>query len=165
MTGSEVVVDDTSGRHSSEAQPAEAHPSGAVSGVSEAHRQVPPPPAFTMRQLDRIDEALTMASRETELYFTLYIGALDVPTRGHAERLHAQLGSLAPISVLIAVSPGQRVLEIVTGDDSAIRIPDRSCAIAAASMTASFGSGDLTGGIVNGLRILSDQARHPRLRR
>ena len=69
------------------------------------------------------------------------------------------------VTLLIAVSPGQRVLEIVTGDDSAIRIPDRSCAIAAASMTASFGSGDLTGGIVNGLRILSDQARHPRLRR
>ena len=28
-------------------------------------------------------------------------------------------------------------------------------------MTSSFGSGDLVGGIVNGLRQLSDQAGHP----
>jgi hypothetical protein len=30
------------------------------------------------------------------------------------------------------------------------------------SMTNSFASGDLVGGIVNGLRQLSDQAGHPR---
>lgn len=116
---------------------------------------------FTGRQLARIDEALTMASRETGLYLTLYVGALNVPTRGHAEQLHAQLGAVAPRAVLIAVSPGQRVLEIVTGAESRIRLPDRSCALAALSMTASFGVGDLTGGIVNGLRMLSDQAGHP----
>lgn len=116
---------------------------------------------FTERQLARLDEAITMASRETGLYFTVYVGALNVPTRGHAEQLHAQLGAIAPRSVLVAVSPGQRVVEVVTGAESGIRLPDRGCALAVLSMTASFGAGDLTGGIVGGLRMLSDQAGRP----
>jgi hypothetical protein len=63
--------------------------------------------------------------------------------------------------VLIAVSPGQRVVEVVTGAAAARRIPDRACALAVLSMTGSFAAGDLVGGIVNGLRQLSDQAGHP----
>ena len=41
------------------------------------------------------------------------------------------------------------------------RLPDRACALAVLSMTTSFAAGDLVGGIVNGLRQLSDQAGHP----
>jgi hypothetical protein len=119
------------------------------------------PAAFSNRQLSRIDEALTMASHESGIYFSVYIGSLDVPVRGHAERLHAELGAIAPNAVLLAISPGQRVLEIVTGAVSSLRLPDRACALAALSMTASFGAGDLTGGIANGLRMLSDQAGVP----
>jgi hypothetical protein len=119
-----------------------------------------PPGPFTPRQLARIDEALTMSSRETGLDFSLYVGALEEPTRQHAERLHAGLGAKAPNSVLIAVSPGQRVLHIVTGEQSFRRLPDRSAALAALSMRAAFSLGDLVGGIVNGLRQLSDQAGH-----
>jgi hypothetical protein len=124
--------------------------------------KVEEPAPFTTRQLARIDEALTMASRETGIYFTVYVGSLDVPVRGHAERLHAELGPIAQRSVLLAISPGQRVLEIVTGVVSSLRLPDRSCALAALSMTASFGAGDLTGGVVGGLRMLSDQAGRER---
>jgi hypothetical protein len=126
--------------------------------VRERLPKVEEPAPFNARQLSRIDEALTMASRETELYYTVYVGALDVPVRGHAERLHADLGAIAPYAVLLAISPGQRQLEIVTGAVSGLRLPDRACALAALSMTASFGAGDLAGGIVNGLRMLSDQA-------
>jgi len=119
------------------------------------------PSPFTPRQLARLDEALTMSSRETGIDFSVYVGAFDEPTRQHAERLHAGLGVTAPNSVLLAVSPGQRVLHIVTGEVSARRLPDRSCALAALSMQAAFSVGDLVGGIVNGLRMLSDQAGHP----
>lgn len=120
---------------------------------------------FTLKQLERIDEALTMASRETGINFSLYVGRLAGDTRGTAEGMHPQMGANAANGVLVAVDPGQRVLEIVTGRDSVKRLPDRSCALAALSMTAAFGSGDLVGGIVNGLRMLSDQAGHPRPRR
>jgi uncharacterized membrane protein YgcG len=63
--------------------------------------------------------------------------------------------------VLLAVSPNQRVVEIVTGPIAAKKLPDRVCALAALSMTAAFSGGDLAGGIVTGLRMLSDQARVP----
>jgi hypothetical protein len=118
------------------------------------------PGPFTPRQLARLDEALTMSTRETGIDFSIYIGALEEPTREHAEQLHAGLGATAANGVLLAVSPGQRVLHIVTGEVSSRRLPDRSAALAALSMQASFSGGDLVGGIVNGLRMLSDQAGH-----
>jgi hypothetical protein len=126
--------------------------------VAMQHRT---PSPFSPRQLARLDEALTMSSRETGIHFSVYVGALEEPTREHAERLHSQLGAMAPNAVLIAISPGQRVVHVVTGELSARRLPDRSCALAVLSMEASFSGGDLVGGIVNGLRMLSDQAGHP----
>jgi hypothetical protein len=118
------------------------------------------PGPFTPRQLSRLDEALTLSSRETGLDFSVWIGALEEPTRQHAERLHAGLPRPAE-GVLVAVSPGQRVLHIVTGELSAKRLPDRGCALAALSMRASLSLGDLVGALVNGLRMLSDQAGRP----
>ena len=117
---------------------------------------------FSFQELARLDEALTMSSRETGLRFTLYIGDLGPRTRTRAEELHGLSGGNLPESVLIAVSPGQRVVEVVTGAAASRRIPDRACALAVLSMTGSFAAGDLVGGIVNGLRQLSDQAGHPR---
>ncbi len=60
--------------------------------------------------------------------------------------------------MLITVSPNQRVLEIVTGAETRRRLPDRSCKLAALSMAAAFGGGDLAGGIVAGLAQLAEQA-------
>jgi hypothetical protein len=119
----------------------------------------------SFRDLARIDEALTMSSRETGLWITLYVGDLGSDTRGTAEALHARSGQDTAHSVLVAVSPGQRVLEIVTGSAAARRLPDRACALAVLSMTGRLGSGDLVGAIVNGLRQLSDAAGHPSHRR
>jgi hypothetical protein len=118
------------------------------------------PGPFAPRQLSRLDEALTLSSRETGLDFSVWVGALDEPTREHAERLHAGLPRPAE-GVLLAVSPAQRVLHIVTGEQSSRRLPDRSAALAALSMRASLSVGDLVGALVNGLRMLSDQAGRP----
>jgi uncharacterized membrane protein YgcG len=116
---------------------------------------------FTFHELARLDEALTMSSRETGLRFTVYIGDLGTRTRAEAEDMHARSGANPSDSVLIAVSPGQKVVEVVTGAGASRRLPDRACALAVLSMTTSFAAGDLVGGIVNGLRQLSDQAGHP----
>jgi hypothetical protein len=124
-----------------------------------------PDRVFSYRELARLDEALTMSSRETGLFFNLYVGDLGKRTRSRAEELHATSKSDPSDSVLIAISPGQRVVEVVTGAASARRLPDRACALAVLSMTSSFAAGDLVGGIINGLRQLSDQAGRPPLRR
>jgi hypothetical protein len=121
------------------------------SGKSGAH-------GFTARQLARIDEALTLSSRESGLTFSVYVGELAAPTRDTANALFSELAAKSTAPLLVAVSPGQRVLQIVTGRESAARIPNKSCALAALSMRASFSAGDLTGGIVTGLRMLSDAA-------
>jgi hypothetical protein len=125
-----------------------------------AQAAVRSPGPFSPRQLSRLDEALTLSSRETQLEFSVWVGALEEPTREHAERLHSGLPHPAE-GVLIAVSPGQRVLHIVTGEQSARRLPDRACSLAALSMRASLSVGDLIGALVNGLRMLSDQAGRP----
>jgi hypothetical protein len=116
---------------------------------------------FGYQELARLDEALTMSSRETGLRFTLYVGDLGPRTRITAEEMHGRSGANPAEAVLIAVSPGQKVVEVVTGAAAARRMPDRACALAVLSMTTSFANGDLVGGIVNGLRQLSDQAGHP----
>lgn len=110
---------------------------------------------FTAGQLSRLDEALTLSSRESGLTFSVYVGELKQPTRAHAEALFEKL---TDDSVLLAVSPGQRNLHIVTGPGSANRLPNRACALAALAMRASFTNGDLVGGIVTGLRMLADSA-------
>ncbi len=112
---------------------------------------------FTTRQLLRIDEALRVADRSTGLTFSIYVGEITEPVRKGAEDLHAQLARPAS-SVLIAVSPEQRQLEIVTGSLARRRLADRDCKLAALSMAAAFGGGDLAGGIVIGLAQLADHA-------
>ena len=112
---------------------------------------------FSTRQLLRIDEALRLADQATGLVFSVYVGGLDEPIREHAGRLHRQLAE-PDRSVLIAVSPNQRQLEIITGRYARKRIPDTYAKLAALSMVASFGGGDLAGGIIQGLDQLASHA-------
>jgi hypothetical protein len=112
---------------------------------------------FTTRQLLRLDDALRVADQLTGLTFSVYIGDLDEPVREHAERLHKQLDG-AHRAVLVAVSPNQRCLEIVTGRDARKRVSDRGAKLAALSMSASFAGGDLAGGILSGIDQLATHA-------
>jgi hypothetical protein len=138
----------------------DARPSGEMiaHGPTAGRNDTSP---FSTRQLARIDEALTLSSRETGLTFSVYVGELAEPSRASAEGLFGKLATDVDGAVLLAVSPGQRKLHIVTGETSAPRLPNRACALAALGMRASFSSGDLTGGIVTGLRMLADAAGRP----
>ena len=112
---------------------------------------------LSTRALLRVDEALRLADASTGLTFSVYIGELAEPTRDTAETLFGQL--IDPdASVLIAISPNQRLLEIVTGSIARKRILDRDAKLAALSMSAAFTGGDLGGGIVAGLAQLAEHA-------
>jgi hypothetical protein len=112
---------------------------------------------LSRRALRRVDEALRLADLSTGLTFSVYIGDLEDPSREHAERLHGQLAD-PDKGVLVAVSPNQRILEIVTGSAARRRILDRDSKLAALSMAAAFAGGDLGGGIVAGIAQLADHA-------
>lgn len=118
--------------------------------------------AFSARQSDDITRAIRLAREESGLLYSVYVGVLEGDTRATAEAQHASLGSRAAETVLIAVDPAARRLEVVTGAVAKKSLDDRSCALAALTMTSQFGMGDLSGGIVNGLRTLAEHARHPR---
>lgn len=112
---------------------------------------------FTPVQMSRLDEALTLATRDSGLRFSVYLGELGpVPTE-RAQRLHAELAG-SDEAVLVAVSPEQRVVEVVTGAEARVRLPDRGAKLAVMSMVASFKEGDLLSGLLSGLRMLGDQA-------
>jgi hypothetical protein len=126
--------------------------------IAKMHEPATLKSPFNSVQLARLDEALTLGSRETGLDFSVYLGELGDDSRTAAERLHAALGDGAANAVLIAVSPGERLIEIVTGEQAFQRLPDRGAKLAVASMVASFKESDLIGGLVNALRMLADQA-------
>ncbi|MDN5859292.1 MAG: DUF5130 domain-containing protein [Pseudonocardia sp.] len=112
---------------------------------------------FTPSQLTRLDDALTMASRETGLLFSLYLGDLGSDPVARCAELHDELDNPTD-AVLVAVSPDQRVVEVVTGPESRLRLPDRGAKLAIMSMVSSFKEDDLHGGLLSGLRMLAEQA-------
>lgn len=116
---------------------------------------------FTDDQVRDIGRAAATASTETGLHFSVYVGGVDGDIRDAAEKLHAALGARAASAVLLLISPGDRLLEIVTGKESSRRLSDRACALVGLSMTTSFAGGDLVGGIITGLRMLSEAAGRP----
>ncbi|MHA6784773.1 DUF5130 family protein [Pseudonocardia saturnea] len=131
--------------------------SGRISAAEEYTEPSRDEQPFTPVQLSRLDEALTFASRETGLRFSVYLGDLGSEPPARAAALHAQLEGSGE-SVLVAVSPGQRVVEVITGAEARVRLPDRGAKLAVMSMVASFREGDLVGGLLSGLRMLADQA-------
>lgn len=125
--------------------------------------------AFGFIARQRIDEALTGFENQTGIVPSVYVGAtvdpggaaVDVDT--FATAALAQLPAAAAGVLLIVVDPGRRQTVIRTDATARERVSDESCALAALSMTTSFGAGDLVGGIVVGLRMLGDSAAPPRL--
>ncbi|MGH3887221.1 MAG: DUF5130 family protein [Pseudonocardiaceae bacterium] len=127
--------------------------------TSAARRITPVLPTlpFSKSQLTTLDDGLARASRLVGLHFSVYLGDLGADTRARAEELHDSMGDRADDAVLVAVSPGQQVVEVVTGCKARHRLPDRGCKLAVESMVAAFKEGDLAGGLTAGLRILADQ--------
>jgi hypothetical protein len=133
-----------------------------VEGVDKSPEEVQPAVLegpFDVKELLHLDEALTAAERAGGgLHYSVYVGPLHDPVRGAAESLHERLAD-PDRSVLVAISPEQRQLEIVTGRLAQEKIPDRSAALVVFSMEAAFGAGQLAGGIITGLRMLAETAQ------
>jgi hypothetical protein len=113
---------------------------------------------FSTRQLSQLDEALTFCTGATGIKFSVYLGELGADSRARAEALLAEGGKGVGDAVLIAVSPGERVVELVTGAHAQRRVSDRTARLAVMAMVASFKDSDLIGGLLAALRMLADQA-------
>ena len=118
--------------------------------------------AFTASERHEIDKAIRDAETVSRYEFSVFVGTSEGETRPFAERLHATLTS-PDRSVLVMVDPSARIVEIVTGKDVRRDLEDDEVRLAALSMQAAFSAGDLVGGIKQGVWMLADHARPPRM--
>jgi hypothetical protein len=122
---------------------------------------VPAGEAFSASQRARISRAIDAAQQMCGLRFVVYVGPLGETPRAQAGRILAAAAD-PDRTVVVAVDAAAHDLEIVTGTIATHRIDDRAAGLGALTMTASFQAGDLTGGVVDGLRTLADHGHQPR---
>ena len=111
--------------------------------------------AFSEGQRERIERSIRAAEDVSGLHFSVFVGAISGDVRAHARTMLAATGAQAATTVLVAIDPAARRLEVVTGEKAAYQL-------SALAMTTSFLAGDLSGGIVDGLRTMSEHARQLR---
>lgn len=95
------------------------------------------------------------------LGFGIYVGPL-AEGRASALAQHAALPDPAS-AVLVAVDPSARTIEIVTGTYVGIALDTRSCELAVLAMKSCFVADDLVGGLREGVMLLAEHARAPRV--
>jgi hypothetical protein len=115
---------------------------------------------FNDAQRASIDRAIRDAEIVCRFEFSVYVGRFEGEPRLFAERLHTAL--VAPArSILIAVDPAARVVEVVTGEQVRWALDDTHVRLAVAEMQSEFAHDDLCGGIVRGINMLASSARRP----
>ena len=113
---------------------------------------------LTRRQRDRVAAAVRRAEEWTGLEYCVYLGPTETDPLAQARAMMDGLGLTDHPAVLLLVAPEARRLEIVTSPAAARRISDRDARLAALAMSASFGVGDVAGGITEGVRLLAQAA-------
>lgn len=112
-------------------------------------------------QRERVERARQQAEQETGLRFFLRIGPFSMDPRIEAERLLTNLiDQPHDAAVLILLGPEERRVEVMTTPAAKRRVSDTAVGLAVLAMTSSFGLGDLVGGLLDGMRQLSDAAGH-----
>lgn len=117
--------------------------------------------AFSASQRSDLQRTVDRAREISGLCFGLRVGPLP-EGRDSAIAAHAQLSDPAR-AVLVAVDPGARMMEIVTGSAVSMHLDDRSCELAILAMRSGFLAGDLVRGIKDGVDLLAQHARFPRV--
>jgi hypothetical protein len=113
---------------------------------------------FSGSQMNDIEQAVELAERTSGLKFAAYVGAL-ADGRATALAMHAAMPDSAS-SVLVAVDPDARSVDVVTGAEAKRWLPDDRCQLAVLTMSSRFSLGDIPGGLRAGLVVLGEQANH-----
>lgn len=127
--------------------------SGRVSGVHEAGDVFKEAP-FSNDERLAVDNVLTEVTRATKIRFNVYIGDLGEDPAAAVDALFPTTPEAAR-SVLIAVSPNDRAVEVRSGKDVADRANDRVCQLGVTAALSSIRQGDLIDGLISALRVMS----------
>ncbi|OBH78377.1 DUF5130 domain-containing protein [Mycobacterium mantenii] len=127
--------------------------SGRISGVTEPGElsvQFP----FSTKDLVTVDEALKFGSRASKTRFAIYLGDLGSDTAARAREILADVPT-PDNAVLLAVSPDQKVIEVVYGTQVRGRGAESAAPLGVAAASSAFERGDLVDGLVSAIRVLS----------
>lgn len=126
---------------------------GRVS-VARAETEEPMPYPFKLRDRLVLDNALTDAIRRTGVRFTVYVGDLGADTASGADAVFPGTPD-AEHSVLIAVSPNQRAVEIRSGRAVADRANDRVVQLGVTAAVSAFKESGLMDGLIAAVRVMA----------
>ena len=127
--------------------------SGRISGVTEPGELSVHYP-FALKDLVAIDDALKYGSRASRARFAIYLGDLGSDTAARAREILAKVPT-PDNAVLLAVSPGQCVIEVVYGSQVRGRGAESAAPLGVAAASSAFEQGDLVDGLVSAIRVLS----------
>ncbi|MGY4099988.1 DUF5130 domain-containing protein [Nocardia sp. R16R-3T] len=127
--------------------------SGRVSGVHEAGAVFKEAP-FSDDERLAMDNVLTEATRATKVRFNIYIGDLGADPAAGADAVFPSTPEAAR-SVLIAVSPNDKAIEVRSGHEVADRANDRVCQLGVTAALSSFRQGQLIDGLVSAIRVMA----------
>ncbi|WP_308162730.1 DUF5130 domain-containing protein [Nocardia alni] len=133
--------------------------SGRVSGVHESGDVFNEAPFNDTERL-LMDNTLTEATRTTKVRFNIYIGDLGEDPAAGVDRIFATTPEAAR-SVLIAVSPNEKAVEVRSGRDVADRVNDRVCQLGVTAALSSLRQGQLIDGLVSAVRVMAAAIGHP----
>lgn len=127
--------------------------SGRISGVTEPGELSVHYP-FPVKDLVVLDDALKYGSRTAHARFAVYLGGLGADTAATAREILAKVPT-PNNAVLLAVSPNQRVIEVVYGSEVRGRGIEEAAPLGVSAAAASFQQGDLLDGLISAIRVLS----------
>lgn len=124
--------------------------------VSVAREEAHLPIDVPFRKRDRLllDNTLVEAIRRTGIRFTVYIGDLGADTAAGADALFPGTPDAAH-SVLIAVAPNQRAIEIRSGKAVADRADESVLQLGVTAAESAFKESGLIDGLVSAVRVMS----------
>lgn len=112
---------------------------------------------FERSELIALDESLRRATRESMVRFNVLIADTADLGADPASATDAVFPNTPEpaYSVLLAVFPNQRAIEVRTGSAVADRVGDRTAQLGVSAATASFKDGNLIDGIISAIRVMS----------
>jgi hypothetical protein len=133
--------------------------SGRVSGVTEPG-EVSETFPFSIDDRVALDDALKYGSRASKARFAVFIGDLGADTAASAREILGKVPT-PDDSVLIAVSPNQKAIEVVYGSALQGRGAESAAPLGVAAAASAFKEGNLIDGLISAVRVMSAGIARP----
>ena len=113
---------------------------------------------LTTRQRVELDRAIRRAEQASRFEFSVFLGSLSDEPREQALRMHALMAAPAR-SVLVAVDPQRRAVEVVTGADVRAEVADAKVRKVLKPVLKALAEGESFPALAQAVEAIAAQAR------